>query len=216
MNISDPPPPPPLTPGITGGSEAFTARCVWRVRRRGRGLQYLVDWEGYGPEESVLVGVSAKMKKLKLKFILLTLLLQLVFSVKAGPSVEVWWKLSDCVFDTMERVKGKWKKFNYLDGREGWKPLEKDEIIKVITGLHHNCKWWDPFMNNCEHIATLVRYGKKSFEQPGAKASCVTKFKWKPTFTHQAERINPKPKRVWQDPSSLRHKRLHDQAVAGA
>lgn len=74
-------------------------------------------------------------------------------------------KLSDCQFGIMGSVKGKWKKNNYLDGREGWKALSKEEIIDNMVTLHKKCKWWDPFRNNCEHIATLVRYGKKSFEQ---------------------------------------------------
>ncbi|MGL5567348.1 MAG: chromo domain-containing protein [Plesiomonas sp.] len=46
-----PPARPPAAPPLVSDSPIYRVRRIIDMWRRGRGHQYLVDWEGFGPEE---------------------------------------------------------------------------------------------------------------------------------------------------------------------
>ncbi|MEQ2190167.1 hypothetical protein GOODEAATRI_032983 [Goodea atripinnis] len=83
-------------------------------------------------------------------------------------------KLSDCIFSELAK-EGDHKLDNYLD--ELWKndgkEIDVPGIKKRIEEKYKNCGSWVPLTNNCEHVATYVRYGLKVSFQCGTSASKI-------------------------------------------
>ncbi|MED6275610.1 hypothetical protein CHARACLAT_028258 [Characodon lateralis] len=79
--------------------------------------------------------------------------------------------LSDCVYGKLAD-EGENERDNYLD--EIWgKEINLPGITKRIKEKYNNCGPWNPKKNNCEHIATYVRYGLKISLQCGTSAAKV-------------------------------------------
>lgn len=50
-------------------------------------------------------------------------------------------------------------KDNYLDGLEKYPKSNEERIMARINEKYHKCGTYGPLRNNCEHVATYVRYG---------------------------------------------------------
>ncbi|XP_044065437.1 uncharacterized protein LOC122882277 [Siniperca chuatsi] len=79
---------------------------------------------------------------------------------RTGPVIRLLPKpsLSDCIFDTLNTAETHMKD-NYLDTHPKFKVGSEDEIAARITEKRGKCGVYGPRANNCEHLATYVRYG---------------------------------------------------------
>ncbi|KAK2909768.1 hypothetical protein Q8A73_007483 [Channa argus] len=90
-------------------------------------------------------------------------------------------RLSDCIFSKLEDERqpsifggmNVEKKDNYLDGFANFTVGSEDQIIERITETHKNCSQYEPRSNNCEHLATYIRYGEKLSLQPDLSTRCL-------------------------------------------
>uniref|UniRef100_A0A4W6C637 LRAT domain-containing protein n=1 Tax=Lates calcarifer TaxID=8187 RepID=A0A4W6C637_LATCA len=74
----------------------------------------------------------------------------------------------DCKFGVLANEKGdNVKAENYLDGKYGLSKGTDNEIRTRIRTMISQCKEYRVFTNNCEHLATFVRYGKRFLQQVG-------------------------------------------------
>lgn len=58
---------------------------------------------------------------------------------------------------------------NYHDGKDNIKIGEEHEILERIKYMKLNCQEYNLLKNNCEHLATYIRYGEQCVEQVSAK-----------------------------------------------
>uniref|UniRef100_A0A8C9XVF9 LRAT domain-containing protein n=1 Tax=Sander lucioperca TaxID=283035 RepID=A0A8C9XVF9_SANLU len=76
-----------------------------------------------------------------------------------------------CVFSPLDMTEEP-EVFNYLDGYKDKKGKEykagtEAEMTARINKRKAKCGWYNVFLNNCEHLATYVRYGVRFALQVG-------------------------------------------------
>ncbi|KAF3698366.1 hypothetical protein EXN66_Car014047 [Channa argus] len=79
---------------------------------------------------------------------------------------------ANCIFGKFDDTKPRPVK-NYLDDKKGITVGNHAEILSRIKEKHNNCEDYNSFTDNCEHLATYVRYGEKHSQQRGTHSGAV-------------------------------------------
>ncbi|XP_058504325.1 phospholipase A and acyltransferase 4-like [Solea solea] len=78
---------------------------------------------------------------------------------------------AECIFGRLEDDKGTFERDNYLDA--DLQPKTPAQMRESILALHRNCGRYRLPSNNCEHLATDVRYGERHLQQRRTLAGWV-------------------------------------------
>ncbi len=99
-------------------------------------------------------------------FCTLFLKLTVILTIMTGPVLGIIPpKLSDCIFEDLskeEANKGNLEVTldNYFDGVPGFQVGTVEEMTARIKEKHHKCGVYNVLCNNCEHVATYIRYNQ--------------------------------------------------------
>nr|XP_023995874.1 retinoic acid receptor responder protein 3-like [Salvelinus alpinus] len=103
--------------------------------------------------------------------------------------------VTKCAFDSLEAVKGRSTPVvdNYLDGK---KDIRTDaQMIQDIVTLNNDCGRYFVIKNNCEHIATTIRYGEAVCLQQGSNIITETVARFCCATNRVAETLKKNQKR---------------------
>ncbi|XP_030250211.1 phospholipase A and acyltransferase 1-like [Sparus aurata] len=106
-----------------------------------------------------------------------------------------------CEFGKLDETRGKSndKKRNYLDDDKEY-PAENrtpDKIKERIQEKNEECRKYNLLKNNCEHLATYVRYGVSVSLQKGRIAQIVVKP------IHLTKQVADKIKNIWRSSNDI-------------
>lgn len=115
----------------------------------------------------MLVGLETTFKLVSVCVVCVLYFWTFIHTITTGPVLRLYPpSLSDCIFDDLKKEEAntnnvKIELDNYLDGIPDIEVGTKEAMAARIKEKLGNCGVYLPIGNNCEHIATYVRYNQK-------------------------------------------------------